>query len=75
MGVSMKTDWRRRLGWTLTLFLLWLLFAQSFDYQTIVSGVAIAYLIAVLNSDLLPSLTLDLHVTRRTVVLWIVYVA
>lgn len=59
----------------MTLFLLWLLFAQSLDYQTILSGVAIAYLIAVLNSDLLPSLTRDLHVTRRTVVLWTVYTA
>lgn len=71
----MRIDWRRRLGWTVTLFLLWVLFSQSLHYQTLLAGLVVAHIIASLNGDLLPSLTRDLHVTGRTVGLWAVYIA
>lgn len=69
----MRAEWRLKLGWTVALFLLWLLFAQSFHYQTVLVGLAVAFLIASLNSDLLPSLTADLHVTHRTILPWVIY--
>ncbi len=69
----MRADLRLKLGWTATLFLLWLMFAQSFHYQTILVGLGVAFLIASLNSDLLPSLSSDLHVTHRTIVPWVRY--
>ena len=70
----MKVDWRRRIGWTIALFLLWLVFAQSFHYQTLLVGICVAYLIASINGDLLPSLKGDLHVNGRNLPLWIVYI-
>ncbi len=69
----MKAEWRLKLGWTVTLFLLWLLFAQSFHYQTVLIGLGIAFLIASINSDLLPSLTCDLHMSPGTAINWLKY--
>ena len=73
MGVTMRSEWRLKMGWTAALFLLWLMFAQSFHYQTVLVGLGVAFLIASLNTDMLPSLSADLHVTHRTIIPWIMY--
>lgn len=67
--------WMRRLGWSVTLFLLWLLFAQSFHWQTVLTGLAVAAVVTAVNDDLLLSLSGDLHVTMRSVVSWAVFVS
>jgi multicomponent Na+:H+ antiporter subunit E len=73
LGVTMRADWRVKLGWTAALFLLWLIVCAIFHYQTVLVGLGVAFLIASLNSDLLPSLSADLHVTPRTIIPWIKY--
>lgn len=64
--------WSRLIGWTITLFLLWILFAQSFDIQSLLTGMFVAFLVAVFNRDMLLSLTRDLHVSTKNVGSWLV---
>lgn len=65
--------WMRRLGWSVGLFLLWVLFAQSFHWQTVLTGLVVAAVVTAVNDDLLLSLSGDLHVTVRSVVPWAVF--
>ncbi|KAF0195242.1 MAG: multicomponent Na+:H+ antiporter subunit E [Bacillota bacterium] len=60
----------RRIGWSAALFLLWLLFAQSFHWQTVLTGLVVAAVVTVLNDDLLLSLSGDLHVNVRNLGAW-----
>jgi len=69
------SSWKRRLGWTVVLFLTWILFAQSFHWQSLVTGVAVAFLVTMFNDDLLLSLSNDLHVERKTIIPWLVFAA
>ena len=64
----------RLMGWTLALFLLWMLFAQSLDIQSLITGWLVAGLITFVNRDLLLSFTNDLHVSRGNSVAWLTYV-
>lgn len=64
--------WSRLTGWTITLFLFWVLFAQSFDIQSLLTGVLVAFIVALFNRDMLLSLTRDLHVSTRNVGAWLV---
>jgi len=64
------STWSRRIGWVVTLFLLWILFAQSFHWQTLVTGLIVASLVVALNHDLLLSLSGDLHVTAKSIMPW-----
>lgn len=64
----------RLIGWTLTLFLLWMLFAQSFDIQSLITGWLVAGLVTFVNRDLLLSFTNDLHIGRRNLSAWLTYV-
>ncbi|MBT9175735.1 MAG: hypothetical protein DDT20_00035 [Firmicutes bacterium] len=63
----------RLFGWTLALFLLWMLFAQSFDIQSLITGWLVAGLVAFVNRDLLLSFANDLHVSRGNLSAWIKY--
>jgi len=63
----------RLMGWTLALFLLWMLFAQSFDIQSLITGWLVAGLITFVNRDLLLSFANDLHVSRGNGVAWLAY--
>lgn len=62
--------WMRRIGWTVTLFLLWILFAQTFHWQTVITGLVVAAVVTGMNDDLLLSLSGDLHVTVRSLGAW-----
>ncbi len=63
----------RLMGWTLALFLLWMLFAQSFDIQSLITGWLVAGLITFVNRDILLSFANDLHVNRRNLPAWLKY--
>jgi multicomponent Na+:H+ antiporter subunit E len=54
--------------------LLWLLFAQSLDTQSLITGWLVAGLITFVNRDLLLSFTNDLHISRRNLSAWLTYV-
>jgi len=64
----------RLFGWTLALFLLWMLFAQSFDVQSVITGWLVAGLVTFVNRDLLLSFTNDLHISRTNLSAWLTYV-
>ena len=66
-------SWKRRLGWTVVLFLTWILFAQSFHWQSLITGLVVAFFVTMWNDDLLLSLSNDLHVERRTIVQWFMF--
>ena len=66
-------SWKRRLGWTVVLFLTWILFAQSFHWQSLITGSVVAFFVTMWNDDLLLSLSNDLHVERRTIVQWFMF--
>ncbi|MBS3873345.1 MAG: Na+/H+ antiporter subunit E [Firmicutes bacterium] len=66
-------SWKRRLGWTVVLFLTWILFAQSFHWQSLITGIVVAFFVTMWNDDLLLSLSNDLHVERRTMVQWFMF--
>ncbi|MDP3487706.1 MAG: Na+/H+ antiporter subunit E [Bacillota bacterium] len=65
----------RRIGWSMTLFFLWILFAQSFHWQTVITGLVVAAVVAAMNDDLLLSLSGDLHVTVRSLGAWVILAA
>ena len=65
--------WTRRAGWIFALFLFWILFSQSLDYQSLFTGLVISAAVVFLNDDLLLSLGQDLHVTSKTLVSWTVF--
>lgn len=67
--------WSRRFGWTVTLLLLWVLFAQNFHWQTLITGAVVAAIVVALNHDLLLSLSADLHVTSRSILPWVAFAA
>ena len=64
--------WMRRIGWWIVLFSLWILFAQSFHWHTVLTGLVVAAVVTAMNDDLLLSLTGDLHVTVRSLGAWII---
>ncbi|MBS3937880.1 MAG: Na+/H+ antiporter subunit E [Peptococcaceae bacterium] len=66
-------SWSRRVGWTLVLFIVWILFAQSFHWQSLITGILVAFLVAMFNDDLLLSLSNDLHIDRRSLFPWLVF--
>lgn len=67
----MMSRWPRRAGWVVTLMLFWLLFSQSFDPQSLITGLAIAGALTLINDDLLLSLQHELHVTPRSLGVWV----
>ncbi len=69
----MSNRFTRKTGWLLTLLLMWILFAQRLDYQTLATGVIVSAVIVVVNDNLLLSLGSDLHVTPRTIMAWVAF--
>jgi len=67
-------SWSRRIGWTVVLFIVWILFAQSFHWQSLITGLIVAFITALFNDDLLLSLSNDLHIDRRSLLPWLVFV-
>jgi len=64
----------RRAGWTVVLFMLWLLFAQSFHWQSMITGLVVSAIVVAMNHDLLLSLSTDLHVNMRSITPWTAWV-
>jgi len=71
----MLESYRRRLGWSVTLFLLWLLLSQSFHWQSIITGLIIALVVSSINVDLLVGVSGDMNVNFRTIRAWLAYFA
>lgn len=69
----MLKKYRRNIGWSVTLFLLWLLFAQSFHWQSLISGLLIALVVTSINSDLLLGISSEMNVNFRTIPAWCAY--
>jgi len=67
------TRYMRLIGWSLALFLLWILFAQSFDIQSLITGWLVAALVTYVNRDLLLSFANDLHISRGNFSAWLKY--
>ncbi len=63
----------RLIGWTLALFVLWMLFAQSADIQSLITGWLVAALVTYVNRDLLLSFANDLHINRGNLSAWLTY--
>lgn len=63
------------MGWSVALFVLWILFAQSLHWQSVLTGLVVAVIVTAVNDDLLVSLATDLHLSRKSLGEWLVFVA